>query len=133
MISDVPLEFLLISTAELELLGIRERHIQRPVHSFVTISIDGEQQVQTRRSTDTLAPKWEFPESLTLCVIFDSSLLIDLIVVSRMVRASSVIKFTVYREHAFLAKVVNNNHQCGEVEMRLQDVLTNRALLLHAL
>ncbi|KAI0698119.1 hypothetical protein BC835DRAFT_689156 [Cytidiella melzeri] len=42
-----------------------------------------------------------------------------------MVRASSTIKFTVYREHVVLAKVGNNNHCCGEVEMELQAVLTS--------
>ena len=44
----------------------------------------------------------------------------------RMVRASSSIKFSVYREHVVLSNVGNNNHFCGEVQMDLQDVLVNR-------
>lgn len=55
-------------STELEIFGFRERHIPRPVHSFVTISIDGEQQAEISHSIDTLNPKWVFDKPLQLYV-----------------------------------------------------------------
>lgn len=58
----------------LALFGMRERTFQRPIHTFVTISVDGDQQLQTELSADTLTPRWSFSPPLRLYVVLLSFL-----------------------------------------------------------
>ncbi|KAI0345513.1 hypothetical protein BDW22DRAFT_882923 [Trametopsis cervina] len=104
---DIQEKELIARVEGMKLFGVRE-HIQRPPHSFITIAVDGEQQIQTPISEDTLSPTWSFSSPLKL-----------------MVRASSIITCSVYREHMVLSKLGNKNHYCGQVEMELQTVLTD--------
>ncbi len=46
--------------AELEATGLRKHLFERPVHTFVKVSVD-DQQVETSVSLDTLNPKWTEP------------------------------------------------------------------------
>lgn len=43
-----------------------------------------------------------------------------------MVRPSSSVTLTVYRQHNVLSKLGNKDHYLGEVTLELQTVLTNR-------
>ena len=55
--------------AALEVFGVHERAFHQANHYFVTISVDGDQQLATGVSVDTLTPKWSFSPPLTLYVL----------------------------------------------------------------
>ncbi|PSR70911.1 hypothetical protein PHLCEN_2v13225 [Hermanssonia centrifuga] len=46
--------------------GLRERHFDRHVDTFVTVAVDGEQQFQTEVVPQCLQPKWTFKEHINL-------------------------------------------------------------------
>ncbi|KAI0769232.1 hypothetical protein BC629DRAFT_798088 [Irpex lacteus] len=100
--------------AELEVTGLRKHVFELPVHTFVKVSVD-DQRVETSVSLDTLNPKWTEPMRITA-------------------RASSTIKFTLYRKHTTsLCVAGNRNHKCGEIVMELWQALLADSFTFHQL
>ena len=53
----------------IEIRGLKERHFDLSADTFVTVSVDGEQQIQTQVIENDLNPKWRFTTPYTLCVL----------------------------------------------------------------
>ena len=52
----------------IEIRGLKERHFDLSADTFVTVSVDGEQQIHTPVIENDLNPKWNFTTPYTLCV-----------------------------------------------------------------
>ncbi|KIP07939.1 hypothetical protein PHLGIDRAFT_404183 [Phlebiopsis gigantea 11061_1 CR5-6] len=90
----------------IEIQGLQERHFDLSADTFVTVSVDGEQQIQTELVENNLNPKWKFAMPYTL-----------------MVHASSVISFQVYRRRN-VAKMFGAKY-IGRLEQKLYTFVTN--------
>lgn len=109
----------------IELCNLKERHFDFAVDTFVTVSVDGEQQLQTEVVTNSLNPKWTFHEPHTLCVSDISSCAIaHYSPPSSMVQPSSAISFQIYRRRNVFGAF--GDKYIGELEQRLHTFVTNR-------
>lgn len=98
--------YLIAQLAAIRVTGLVERHFDREVDTYVTVSVDGEQQLETGVYLNSLNPEWHFPEPLKL-----------------MVHASSILKFTLYRRRK--SRDVFGDKLLGQVEDMLYTYVTN--------
>lgn len=90
-----------------EVDGIRERVFHHgPLNSYLKISVDGDVVLTTDVAHSSLHPRWDFPAPHKL-----------------RVRASSVVKFSLYRQHNILHML--DDEKLGEFEARLISILNN--------
>ncbi|GJE92510.1 hypothetical protein PsYK624_086640 [Phanerochaete sordida] len=97
--------FLIAKLAALEIRGLEERHFEREVDTFVTVSVDGEQQLETEVVRNSLNPRWDFTEPRKL-----------------MVHASSTITFMLYRRRR--SRNILGDKLLGQLEEKLHNLVT---------